>query len=173
MHTGQNILAFSALFRSCRFMSGFAEQLSMLERALADAIPESRDWVRHTDAENWSVEVSSPHTRDDRKLTIDLWEREIEVRFYVGRSGVGGAPYEANADVPAGKEAETIAGMVSFVADILNERLVLAMERSVRGGRVFLEPGELTPSRRNGLKWIASWRGTYDWALGEPTASHG
>jgi hypothetical protein len=146
-------------------MSEFAEQLSMLERGLTDAIPESRDWERHTDAERWWVEVRPAASIDDRKLTIDLRDGEINVGFYVGRVGAGGAPYEANADIPAGREAEMIAGMIRFVADILNERLVLAMERSWRGGHVFLEPGELTPSRRRGLEWIASWRETYDWAV--------
>ena len=147
-------------------MVSFDDQVTLLERALADKIPESRAWVRNVSNDAWYVELQSPAVPDGRKLTIELTGGDFHVGLYVGPTGVGLAPYELNAGIPAGREAEAINEMVDFVADFLAERLVVAMRSGFwQGGRVFLEPGELTPARQRELIWIASWRGTYDWAI--------
>jgi hypothetical protein len=147
-------------------MLSFDDQVSLLERTLADVLPESREWVRHVDQGIWRVEIVSPTQIDGRKLIVELRGAELAIGFYVGPVGVGSAPYELNADISEGREAETIHDIAEFVADLLNERLVLVVRRGFwRGGREFLESSKLTPSRRRGLKWIASWCGTYDWAV--------
>jgi hypothetical protein len=143
----------------------FSENVSLLERALAETIPDSPGWVRNIDGENWWIEIASPVEPQARKLEISLTGYELNIGFFVGRAGVDGAPYELNAGIPEGEELEALTAAAQFVADLLSERLVLVMRRGFKGGREFLAPRELTPSRRGRLEWIVSWRGTYDWAV--------
>ena len=151
-------------------MSNFAADVGRLDRVLAEAVPESRDWVRTVDnaSETWAVELTSPAEVDSRTLSIVLHDGDIHVAFSVGPSCIGRGPYEVNTSMPDEHDATALAEFATFVADLLNERLVLAMQRGWLGGRTFLKPDELTPARRYSLEWIASWRGTYDAAI--PTA---
>lgn len=146
-------------------MRTFSENVALLEQALAEVVPDSPAWVRNRDGENWWVEIASPVAPRTRKLEIAVTAYEINIGFYVGPAGVGGAPYELNADILEGQEVEALNEAAQFVADLLNERLVLAVRRGIRGGREFIAPSELTPSRRRSLEWVASWRSTYDWAV--------
>jgi len=67
--------------------------------------------------------------------------------------------------MPDESDSDTLAEWATFVDDLLNERVVLAMRRGWLGGREFLPVEELTPARREKFLWIASWRGTYDYAI--------
>ena len=147
-------------------MSSLSERALLLESALAEALPASRAWTRNAGGGTWWVEVSSPTATDGRRLTVELRpDGDVDVRFYVGPSGIGRGPYEAQWPVPEDQEPEVMAAVARFVAALVDERLVLAHRRAwLGGGREFVEPGELTPARRRRLDWVASWRGTYDWA---------
>lgn len=77
-------------------------------------------------------------------------------------------PYEAIASMPEDDDDPALRDLAQFVADLLGERLVVAMQRgSIRGGRVFLKPEELTRERRCDLEWITSWRDTFDAGLSD------
>lgn len=135
---------------------------------MVDAIPVSQAWKRHSAHGEWWIEAASENQPPDgRKLEIAVRrDGDVEVRIYVGPLGVGQAPYEAYFPVPAGEEPQVMAEVVRFVADWLAERIVLIYRRGwFRGGRDFVPPSDLTPDRRRGLKWSASWGGTYDQAV--------
>lgn len=140
--------------------------VSYFERALTEALPESRDWQRSWSRYGWVIETSSPTAPNDRKLAVEIDGREVTVYFYVGPTGVGRGPYEANGTLPEEGEAEGLEEWARFVADLVEERAVLVSRRDwLRGGSYFVEPAELTPELRRRLEWIASWRGTYDWRV--------
>lgn len=142
------------------------ELVSLFERALTQALPESRGWERDRSRYGWSVETPSPTAPDGRKLVVEIDGHEITVYFFVGRTGVGYGPYEANNTLPEEGEAEDLEEWARFVADLVEERLVLVSRRGwFSGGTDFVEPTELTPELRRRLEWIASWRGAYDWRV--------
>ncbi|HET7549766.1 MAG TPA: hypothetical protein VFK04_00655 [Gemmatimonadaceae bacterium] len=127
-------------------------------------LPESRDWEREWSRYGWSVETFSSTAPDGRKLAVGIGGHEITVYFFVGPTGTGRGPYEANGTVPEGDETGFLEEGARFVADLVEERLVLVSRQGwLRGGTDFIEPAELTPELRRRLEWIASWRGTYDW----------
>ena len=142
------------------------ELVSLFERALAQALPESRAWKRDWSRYGWSIETSSTTAPDGRNLAVAIDGHELTVYFYVGPTGVGRGPYEANDTVPDEGKAEVLEEWARFVADLVEERLVLVYRRGwLKGGRDFIEPTELTPELRQRLEWVASWRGTYDWRI--------
>jgi hypothetical protein len=155
--------------------SSIPKLVSIFERALSAALPESRNWERgwthRPDGASWWVETSSPAAPDGRKLGIYISAAgDVTVSFFVGPTGVGRGPYEGQLALPEGeeKEVEALEDTARFVAELVEERLVLAYRRGwVTGGREFIAPTALTPERRRSLEWVASWRGTYDWNVPE------
>jgi hypothetical protein len=141
----------------------------LLDKALAHAIPESRDWTRGQspagtgDFEYW-VEVRSPARPTVQHLRIFLrHDGDIQVEYH--DASKSGSPFELLFILEAGHEEEAIKQASLFVADVLSERLVLVYSKGVfRGGRRFLIPALAEANRRH-LKWSTSWLGTYDWQL--------
>jgi hypothetical protein len=137
--------------------------VSNFERALFEALPDSRNWERGwmhlPDGESWWVETPSQATPDGRKLGIHISAAgDVTVSFFVGPTGVGRGPYEGQLALPEGEEeeAEAIEDTARFVADLVQEGLVLAYRRGwLTGGSEFIELTELTPERRRCLKWVA------------------
>jgi hypothetical protein len=140
-----------------------AERASLLDRALADEIPESHAWTREALAGSWRVVLPSTVAPSERRLEIELRpDGDVDVRFHYSRASRG--PAEAHGPVDAGREAEVFREVARFVADLLAERVVLAFRRGwFRGGREFIPTTELTPERRRRLAQVVSWRGTHDW----------
>src|SRR5579862_2647853 len=141
----------------------------LLDKALAHAIPESRDWTRGQspagtgDFEYW-VEVRSPARPTVQHLRIFLrHDGDIQVEYH--DASKSGSPFELLFILEAGHEEEAIKQASLFVADVLSERLVLVYSKGVfRGGRRFMIPA-LAEANRRQLKWSTSWLGTYDWQL--------
>jgi hypothetical protein len=141
----------------------------LLDKALARAIPESREWRRGQspadtgDFEYW-VEVRSPARPTIQHLRILLrHDGDIQVEYHDANKY--GSPFELLFILEAGHEEEAIKQASSFVADVLAERLVLVYSKGVfRGGRRFMIPA-LAEANRRQLKWSTSWLGTYDWQL--------
>jgi hypothetical protein len=155
--------------------SSTAKRVSIFERALSEAIPESRNWepvwAHQPDGESWWVETSYRAAPDGRKLGIYISAAgDVTVSFFVGPTGVGRGPYEGQLALPEGEEeeADALEDTARFVADLVEERLVLVHRRGwLTAGSEFIEPAELTPERRRRLEWVASWCGTYDWKVPE------
>jgi hypothetical protein len=155
--------------------SSTPELVSIFERALSEALPESHNWERgwthQPDGKSWWLETSSQAAPDGRKLGIYISAAgDVTVSFFVGPTGVGRGPYGGQLAPPEGEEeeAEALEDTARFVADLVEERLVLAERQGwLTGGTEFIEPTELTPERRRNLEWVASWRGTYDWKVPE------
>ncbi len=99
-------------------------------------------------------------------------EGDVDVRleYDAPHPATGRGPAEAHfliATEGAAGDADALAAVARFVADLLAERFVLALRSGwFRGGREFLAPAELTPERRRGFDRVVSWRGAYD----EPAA---
>ncbi len=97
---------------------------------------------------------------------LEVWCRgpaDLEVAFHV--PGKQGSPFEQVIAGPAAEEDAVLEAAVRFVADLVRERRVLAWDRRLlRGGRRFLEAGELAPETRRRLAWVVSWRGTWNWS---------
>lgn len=96
--------------------------------------------------------------------------RILDLLPYQGSSSLVVQYSRTGFHLPEGEEeeAEALEDTARFVADLVEERLVLAYRRGwLTGGSEFIEPTELTPERRRRLEWVASWRGTYDWKVPE------
>jgi hypothetical protein len=141
-----------------------------LVAALATVVPESRDWARVPPTESsddglagegW-LEVASSTRPGEQSLIVRLRsDGDLQVEYHVATRR--GSPFEALFVVPPGEESAVSAAVARFVADLVNERLVLAYVRElVGGGRQFLtaEQVALVPTRR--LGWATSWRGSHD-----------
>jgi hypothetical protein len=147
------------------------ERLKCLQSALAEVLPESMSWVprssnppqgsSHGERE-YSFDITSPARPDHQSLVVLLRsDGDIQVEYHM--AGVEGSPFEALFSISEGQEAEAIGEVARFVHGLLTERLVLAMDpRSWRGGRLFLQADQLGQSQSRKLRWVTSWRGTYD-----------
>ncbi len=105
--------------------------------------------------------MPAPVEPEARRLEIELRaDGDVDVRFHLPERK--GGPFEAHFVVWENPD-EGMVAVAGFVADLIEERLILGWDRSFfRGGRVFFAPEELEPRRRK-LSWTASWRATYDW----------
>ncbi len=109
-----------------------------------------------------SIEVSDSSAKPGRRIDIFIrGESDFDVGFHV--PGRQGSPFE---QVMAGAAEEAAAvqrAVVQFVADLIAERVVLAMDdRLFGGGRRFIAARDLSASIMKHLAWVVSWRGTYD-----------
>ncbi len=146
--------------------------------ALAALVPESRGGARDRGADGWctgSTAAPAPALAGARRLAVELRpDGDVDVRLHYGapHPATGRGPAEAHflvASDGAAGEADALAAAARFVADLLAERLVLALRRGwLRGGREFLAPAELTPERRRRVDRVVSWRGAYDWPAARP-----
>ncbi len=143
-----------------------------LAHALAALVPESRSWEQDRGADGWctwSTDAPTPAPAGARRLEVELRpDGDVDVRLHYGvpHPATGRGPAEAHFLVSAegeGGEADALAAVARFVADLLAERLVLALRSGwFRGGREFLAAAELTPERRRRFDRVVSWRGAYD-----------
>ena len=93
-------------------------------------------------------------------------DRDVDIRFYVGRVGVGMAPYEVHWPIADDDGSATVDALAAFVAGLLEERIVMVYRRDpLRGGRQFVELRELIVEDVRDGEWVASWRGTHDRAI--------
>lgn len=139
-----------------------------LESALIELLPNRAAWERSEapgGAEAYYL-LRSTRSLPPRSLEIRLRDGgDVEVCFAL--VGVRGSPFEqlfTVASVPAAEAAGVIA---EFVAQILNEELVLTMFRGgpFKGGREFIRRDDLGGHPPSTMRWTASWHSTYDRGL--------
>jgi hypothetical protein len=110
--------------------------------------------------------IGLPSSLKGRALEIRIrGVSDIEVAFVV--PGKKGSPFEQLFVGPSAEETSLIGEVVSFVSDIVNERVALAWASGVLGGgRRFLRARELGPAERRKYAWSVSWAGSLDWERG-------
>lgn len=141
--------------------------MELLENALARRIPGPVRWVRQTgdprpyrDREYW-YEIRSDRHEAQRLVILLRSDGDVQVEYHVDKPG---SPFEALFMVEDGHGAVALEQVAEFVADLLEERAALGYIRGwFRGGRTFLKPDELSEPGTRRLRWVTSWRGTYDW----------
>ena len=111
--------------------------------------------------EDW-VEVSGASVKPGRHIAVyvrDPFDFDVQIHMPERR----GSPFE-QVIVGTPEEAQDIqATVVQFVADLVEERLVVAMDNRIfRGGHRFLTPSNMRKANLRHLSWVASWRGTFD-----------
>jgi hypothetical protein len=96
-------------------------------------------------------------------LTILLrHDGDIQVEYHI--AGQRGSPFEQLFVFKDDQAANAVDDVARCVAALLSEQLILGYAKGLfRGGPRFFAPSFLTDSIRRQLRWITSWRATYDW----------
>jgi len=110
-----------------------------------------------------TVALADPSGDSDRLIEVRIRDHsDLEVAFFVPTKP--GSPFEQVFSGPTSEADLVLREALSFVGDLIAERVVLAWDsRPLRGGRRFLKPSDLSPHVLRQLAWVVSWRGTHDW----------
>jgi hypothetical protein len=108
------------------------------------------------------VEVAAQSAQRERRIEVYVRDDcDFDVAFHIPERA--GSPFEQVFVGPPNAAADVQETVVRLVVDLVAERLVLAMAPGWwRGGRQFLAPSTLSWATAKRLRWVASWRGTYD-----------
>ena len=112
---------------------------------------------------NDTVTIADPSGHSDRVIEVRIRDdSDVEVKFFV--PGKPSSPFEQVFSGPTPEAEMVLREALSFVADLIADRIVLAWDsRLLRGGRRFLNASDLKPESLRHLAWVVSWRGTHDW----------
>lgn len=107
-----------------------------------------------------TAQVIDDYAEGSKRIAVVLRpDGDVQVEFHI--NGQSGSPFEALFVVPEGLEESVADEVCEFVADLLDERIVLAVDRRLlRGGNRWLSPEELGSVKD--LAFSASWRGSFD-----------
>jgi hypothetical protein len=114
-------------------------------------------------ADDRLIEISSSSGQSDRTLGVRIiGAADFEVAFFVPSKP--GSPFEQVFSGPDGEADMVIDEVVSFVCDLIAERLVLTWHLGlIRGGRRFLKTADYRLAVKRDFAWCVSWRGRHDW----------
>jgi hypothetical protein len=133
---------------------------SILEEAIRQELPDL-EWRcdKYSDGQSWVVASTE---RPDRQLEVMIWpDLDIQVNWHT--SGKLGSPFELLFVVDDMNLTQVCIEVASLVSDLVSERTVIVMKKGLfSGGRAFINPMKLAEIKPRKLKWIESWRGTYD-----------
>jgi hypothetical protein len=135
---------------------------SPLAKAIEASLPNGLVWHREDLEYDTSFIVKSEGITPRRKLEIGLRsDGDVDIRFHL--DGITGSPFEAHFIVHDQNLTDATDALMSFVEDLLKEQLVLSVRGGFfRAGSQFITPDDLSQSRENEFKVVASWSGTFD-----------
>lgn len=145
------------------------ERLALLKNAVARRVAGPDRWQRReseadgsrpAEAGEYWYEIRSDRREGQRPVILLRPDGHVQVEYHVAKPG---SPFEALFTLEEGHETAAAEAVAAFVADLLDEQLALGYAKGFwQGGRRFLKVDEVSPSGQR-LRWVTSWRGTYDW----------